>query len=223
MIITENAVSESICNGSAPADGRNIMAENINKTLDYYNEQSAQFTGSTVDLEFSEIQDRFLSHLNPGALILDFGCGSGRDSRYFLKKGFRVEATDGSEEMVRIATETAGIPVRQMLFQELDENEKYDGIFACASILHVPYAELKDILVRMRKAAKTGGFLYVSFKYGDYEGYRNGRYFTDLKEDRFHELLEQAGGLEIVEEWISSDARPGRDDEKWLNAILRKN
>lgn len=199
------------------------MAENINKTLDYYNEQSAQFTGSTVDLEFSEIQDRFLSHLNPGALILDFGCGSGRDSRYFLKKGFRVEATDGSEEMVRIATETAGIPVRQMLFQELDENEKYDGIFACASILHVPYAELKDILVRMRKAAKTGGFLYVSFKYGDYEGYRNGRYFTDLKEDRFHELLEQAGGLEIVEEWISSDARPGRDDEKWLNAILRKN
>lgn len=223
MIITENAVSESICNGSAPADGRNIMAENINKTLDYYNEQSAQFTGSTVDLEFSEIQDRFLSHLNPGALILDFGCGSGRDSRYFLKKGFRVEATDGSEEMVRIATETAGIPVRQMLFQELDEAEKYDGIFACASILHVPYAELKDILVRMRKAAKTGGFLYVSFKYGDYEGYRNGRYFTDLKEDRFHELLEQAGGLEIVEEWISSDARPGRDDEKWLNAILRKN
>ena len=154
-------------------------------TLNYYNEQFEKFAGSTKDLEFSEIQDYFLRYVKPGSLVLDFGCGSGRDSRYFLQKGYQVEAIDGSEEMVRIARETAGIPVKQMLFNELDEVEKYDGIFCCASILHVPSAELPDIMTRLRRAVKMNGIVYVSFKYGDFEGYRNGRYFTDLKEDSF--------------------------------------
>lgn len=198
------------------------MSDNIKTTLNYYNEKSAQFAGSTVDLEFSDIQDTFLSFLEPDALILDFGCGAGRDSRYFLQKGYRVEAIDGSEEMVRIATETAGIPVRQMLFQELDETDKYDGIFACASILHVPYSELQDIMTRLHKALKTNGILYVSFKYGDFEGYRNGRYFTDLNEERFQALLDTVGGFEIVQQRITADTRPGRKAEQWLNVILRK-
>ena len=198
------------------------MSENIDKTLSYYNKKSDQFTGSTLDVEFSEIQDNFLKYLKPGSLILDFGCGSGRDSRYFLKKGYSVEAIDGSEEMVKIASEVAGIPVKQMLFSELNEHEKYDGIFACASILHVPYTELKDILIRIREAVKHDGIVYVSFKYGDFEGYRNDRYFTDLNEERFQKLLDSASGLEIAEMSITTDVRPGRDNEKWLNAILRK-
>ena len=167
-------------------------------------------------------------YLEPGALILDFGCGSGRDSKYFLSKGYKVEACDGSEEMVRIASETAGIPVRRMLFEELSEVERYDGIFACASILHVPYAGLSDILARVERALKTGGILYVSFKYGTFEGERNGRYFTDMTMERLEECLKACGGenagskLEIVESRITGDVRPGRGDEKWLNVILRK-
>ena len=191
-------------------------------TLNYYNEQFEKFAGSTKDLEFSEIQDYFLHYVKPGSLVLDFGCGSGRDSRYFLQKGYRVEAIDGSEKMVRIARETAGIPVKQMLFNELDEVEKYDGIFCCASILHVPSAELPDIMIRLRRAVKMNGIVYVSFKYGDFEGYRNGRYFTDLKEDSFQKLLDTVGGFEILDTRISTDARPGRDDEKWLNVMLRR-
>ena len=198
------------------------MKDNEKKTLEYYNTNHAKFTGDTVNLEFTDIQDTFLQYLKPGSYILDFGCGSGRDSRYFLQKGYRVDACDGSEEMVRIASETAGIPVKQMLFNELEADNQYDGIFACSSILHVPYDELPDIFTRMYQAVRTGGIVYVSFKYGEFEGYRNGRYFTDLNEERFERILETVKGFEVINTRITGDARPGRHDEKWLNVIMRK-
>jgi hypothetical protein len=109
-----------------------------------------------------------------------------------------------------------------MLFEELDEEEKYDGVFACASLLHVRYDDLPDILNRVAKALKKGGIAYVSFKYGTFEGYRSGRYFTDLNEEKFLKLMSECDGLEVVEEKITSDVRPGREKEKWLNAILKK-
>lgn len=193
----------------------------INKTLTYYNTNAHRFTSDTLDVEFSTIQDSFLAQLPAGALILDFGCGSGRDSRYFLQKGYRVEACDGSEEMVKAATRNAGIPVKKMLFSELNEENRYDGIFACASILHVPSKELPDILTRMKRAVKPGGILYVSFKYGTFEGIRNGRYFTDQTEESLHAILDKVGGLEIIRTGITGDVRPGREDEKWLNVLLR--
>ena len=193
----------------------------INKTLTYYNTNAHRFTSDTLNVEFSNIQDSFLAQLPAGALILDFGCGSGRDSRYFLQKGYRVEACDGSEEMVKAATRNAGIPVKKMLFSELNEENRYDGIFACASILHVPSKELPDILTRMKRAVKPGGILYVSFKYGTFEGIRNGRYFTDQTEESLQVILDKVGGLEIIRTGITGDARPGREDEKWLNVLLR--
>ena len=193
-----------------------------NKTLAYYNRNAQLFTNDTLEVEFSGIQDSFLARLKPGAFILDFGCGSGRDSRYFLQKGYKVEACDGSEEMVKAAAQNAGIPVKRMLFSELNEKDRYDGIFACASILHVPSKELPDIITRMKKAVKTDGILYVSFKYGTFEGIRNGRYFTDLTEESLQVILDKVGGLEIIRTGITGDARPGREDEKWLNVLLRK-
>jgi 2-polyprenyl-3-methyl-5-hydroxy-6-metoxy-1,4-benzoquinol methylase len=203
------------------------MAESIHEssdlTLNYYNSNAQRFTGDTLEVEFSNIQDSFLALLPPGSLILDFGCGSGRDSRYFLQKGYQVEACDGSEEMVKAASQNVGISVKKMLFSELDETDRYDGIFACASILHVPSKELPDIITRMKKAVKTGGILYISFKYGTFEGIRNGRYFTDLTEESLQTILDEVGGLEIIRTGITGDARPGRGDEKWLNVLLRAN
>ena len=194
----------------------------INKTLTYYNTNAHRFTLDTLDVEFSTIQDSFLAQLPAGALILDFGCGSGRDSRYFLQKGYRVEACDGSDEMVKVATRNAGIPVKKMLFSELEEKDRYDGIFACASILHVPSKDLPDILTRMKRAVKPGGILYISFKYGTFEGVRNGRYFTDQTEESLQVILDKVGGLDIIRTGITGDARPGREDEKWLNGLLRR-
>lgn len=196
--------------------------QHTTQTLSYYNQNAAQFSNSTQSLDFSSVQDKFLSFLQPQAHILDFGCGPGRDTKYFLDHGFRTDAIDGSEEFCRIASEYTGIPVKQMLFQELNASEEYDGIWACSSILHSTYDDLKDILKKLARALKKEGILYASFKYGDFEGMKNGRYFIDMTEDKLRRILQETDVFQIKEKWISSDVRPGRDDEKWMNMILVK-
>ncbi len=196
---------------------------NSSTTLDYYNQNAQSFAAGTVSVDFHETQDRFLKLLDKGSLVLDFGCGSGRDTKYFLENGMYVEATDGSEELCRIASDYTGIPVKQMLFQELKETEKYDGIWACSSILHLPKQELKVVLMKMADALKEQGIIYTSFKYGDFEGKRNGRYFTDFTEDTFRDFVADITGIQIEEVWITGDVRQGRNEEKWLNLIIRKN
>lgn len=194
----------------------------MNQTLQYYQQNTEQFVKGTVDVDFSGVADRFLDYLKPHAKILDFGCGSGRDTRYFLNKGYSVDAIDGSPELCAYASKHTEIQVQCHLFQELDEEDRYDGIWACASILHVPKAELTDVFRRMIRALKVEGVLYTSFKYGDVEGTRNGRYFTDFTSESFHEFLQQFSDLELIDEWITCDVRPERSEEKWLNLILRK-
>ena len=194
----------------------------MDKTLNYYNENAQSFASGTVSVAFTEIQDRFLEKLDPGAYILDFGCGAGRDTKYFLSQGYRVDAIDGSEQLCQIASDHTGIKVRQMLFQELEVNEKYDGIWACASILHLPKKELKEVLKKMLTALKIDGWIYTSFKYGEYEGIRNGRYFTDFTIDTFTDFVQGIQNMRIEEHWVTRDVRPGRGEEKWLNLILQK-
>ena len=196
--------------------------QHTTQTLSYYNQNAAQFSNSTQSLDFASVQDKFLSFLQPQAHILDFGCGPGRDTKYFLDHGFRTDAIDGSEEFCRIASEYTGISVKQMLFKELNVSEEYDGIWACSSILHSTNYELKDILKKLARALKKEGILYASFKYGDFEGMRNGRYFIDLTESRLQKILQETNVLELKEKWISTDIRPGRDEEKWMNIILVK-
>ena len=196
---------------------------NSSTTLDFYNQNAQSFALGTVSVDFHETQDRFLKLLDKGSLVLDFGCGSGRDTKYFLEHSMHVEATDGSEELCRIASDYAGIPVKRMLFQELKETEKYDGIWACSSILHLPKQELKAVLMKMVDALKEQGIIYTSFKYGDFEGERNGRYFTDFTEDAFRDFVVDIAEIQIEEVWITGDVRQGRNEEKWLNLIMRKN
>ncbi len=192
------------------------------KTLDYYNQNAEAFAAGTVAVDFSQTQDRFINRLK-GRQVLDFGCGSGRDTKYFLDAGLLVTATDGSEELCRIASEYTGIRVRHMLFQELEEQDRYDGIWACSSILHLPKVDLKTVFEKMAAALKENGVIYTSFKYGKFEGERNGRYFTDFTEDSFAEFICDMEYLKPEEYWITGDVRPGRGEEKWLNLILRKN
>ena len=203
------------------AFGSEYMAD-IDKTLKYYNENAQSFASGTVSVKFTEVQDKFLEKLNPDAYILDFGCGAGRDTKYFLSRGYQVDAIDGSEQLCRIASEYTGIKVRQMLFQELDEKEKYDGIWACASILHLPKKQLREVLKNMYAALKSKGWIYTSFKYGEFEGEGNGRYFTDFTTDTFKDFIHDMHGLKIEEHWITGDVRPGRGEEKWLNLLLQK-
>lgn len=193
-----------------------------NNTLGYYDTHADEFYKNTVNVEFSTTQERFLAKLKRGASILDFGCGSGRDTKYFLERGYHVEAIDGSVELCKLAGEYTGIKVKNMFFQELAEVEKYDGIWACSSILHLPIDELTKIMNKMAVALKGNGIIYTSFKYGTFSGERNGRFFTDMTEEIFADLLNGIDSLETEEQWITPDVRPGRGEEKWLNLILRK-
>ena len=194
----------------------------MNQTIDYYNENAENFIETTRDVDMHEAQDRFLALLNAGASVLDFGCGSGRDTKYFLDKGCIVTATDGSEELCRAASIFTGIEVKCMLFQDLDESNVYDGIWACSSILHLKKTELLPVIRKMNDALKANGVIYTSFKYGEFEGERGGRYFTDFTEQAFREFLVGIPGLMIEKCWITGDVRPGRNTEKWLNVLIRK-
>lgn len=127
-----------------------------------------------------------------------------------------------SAELCKLATQYIGIPVRHMLFQELSAVGKYDGIWACSSILHLPLDELSDVMRKMSTALKPNGIIYTSFKYGTFLGERNGRYFTDMTESTFADFIRNITDLVTEEQWISSDSRPGRGEEQWLNIILRK-
>lgn len=192
------------------------------KTLNYYDLNAEEFVTQTQQLPFAGVQNRFLMRLPQGGHILDFGCGSGRDTRAFLRQGFQVTAVDGSAKMCRLASEFTGIPVKQMRFQELDDKNVYDGIWACASILHLPKNELPGVMVRMREAMKDHGLIYASFKYGEFEGWIGDRYFTYFTWKSFRDLIAGIGGLEIEEIWLTPDSRPERADQQWLNCTISK-
>lgn len=194
----------------------------MDTTISYYDQNAEDFCRSTLAVDFSEIQNAFIQELPKKAQILDLGCGSGRDSLAFLNAGFSVTPVDGSAEICRITADALGIPVRQMDFEDLKDIEAYDGIFACASLLHLPFTKLSEEFQRISNALRPGGIFYVSFKYGDFEGMRNGRYFTDLDEARFASLVRSIPELQTIRQWQTVDVRPGREDETWLNVLMRK-
>ena len=194
----------------------------MNNTLSYYNTNTSSFVESTQSVQMTEAWSRFTAKLLPSSLILDFGCGSGRDTKYFLEHGYQIEAIDGSEELCNVASAYTGITVKKQLFTELSEIHKYDAVWACSSILHASSDELVIIMRKIWAALKDNGVFYTSFKYGTFEGERNGRYFSDMTEESLSSLLTKVTGFNIEEQWITSDVRPGREEEKWLNVILRK-
>ena len=199
-----------------------MKADATNITLSYYDVNAQAFADATRDVEFEAMRGRFTSLLPAGASILDLGCGSGRDAKAFLDAGFKVTATDGSTELCRVASEYCGILVRHELFQELSDACAYDGVWACSSILHLPKDQLADVLRRIERALKPSGIVYTSFKYGDFEGIRNGRHFTNFTERTLRDFLSPLPHLAVEQLWTTSDVRPGRKDETWLNVILRK-
>lgn len=193
----------------------------MDKNVEYYNINAESFFAGTVNADMSLWRDKFEAHIPDGGRILDAGCGSGRDSRAFLQHGFSVMAFDASSEMCRMASELIGQGVLQMRFDEMAFEDEFDGIWACASLLHVPTRDLPDILGKVRKALKTQGILYISFKYGEGTKIRGERSFSDFSEASVRVLLENAGFV-ILECGVTSDIRPGRADEKWVNVIARK-
>ncbi|OOB88226.1 class I SAM-dependent methyltransferase [Leclercia adecarboxylata] len=190
-------------------------------TLKYYQDNAQTFFDGTVNVDMSSLYEAFTRHLAPGARVLDAGCGSGRDAKAFQEMGYQVEAFDASSAMVELAREHTGLPVKVMSFADVDRKEEFDGIWCCASLLHVPAVELPGVMRRLADALKPGGVWYVSFKYGDGEREVDGRRFTDMDEVRLQGTLKALAFINIESVWKTRDKRPGRE-EVWLNGVLQK-
>jgi superfamily II DNA or RNA helicase/HKD family nuclease/SOS-response transcriptional repressor LexA len=190
-------------------------------TITYYDTHAEAFFSDTQGVDMAPLHRRFLAQLPNGAHILDAGCGSGRDSKAFLQQGYRVTAFDASAKLVELAQAYTGLPIARRSFGDVDEVATYDGIWACASLLHLPESQLSETLQRLWQALKPGGLLYLSFKYGKGERNRNGRHFTDATESRLADWLACLPGIASTDVWITHDQRPGRD-EQWLNALIHR-
>jgi len=194
----------------------------MNATLAYYAENAQAFFDSTHDKPMEEIYRKFLPSLPENAYILDAGCGSGRDSRYFLAQGYRVDAVDASPEMAALASTYIGQEVKCLAFDEIEGNECYDAIWASASLLHLPFGQLGQTLSRFASLLNEGGILYASFKYGGDEYVKEGRHFTPLNEEKAGKLFDEIRNLRLRNLWLSDDLRQDRQGEKWLNFLAKK-
>jgi SAM-dependent methyltransferase len=189
--------------------------------MNYYDKHADSYISTTVSLDMSVQYSLFLPFLPQGGSILDAGCGSGRDSLYFLEHGYKVEAFDISAAMVEHARALTGLTVRKLSFMELDYTSAFDGIWACASLLHVPRVELGFVFGLLHRALKPQGLLYCSFKDREEDFSTDERSFTCFTEQGFLAFLSELSLFELVQLSHSQDIREGRADERWLNLLVR--
>ncbi len=191
-------------------------------SYNYYNEHAKEFYEGSINADMSELINKFTSYLQPGAHILDAGSGVGRDTKTFLEMGFKVSAFDASEEMVKMSTEYTGVQTRLLKFEDMDYENEFDGIWACASLLHVKKEDMEDVFRRLSKALKPNGILFVSFKDRDEDYEKDGRTFSCFSSVEFEKFIQRFEDLKILSDFSTFDVRPNRVNEKWFNATLKK-
>ena len=191
-------------------------------TIGYYERNAEKFIRDTASADMRSVREAFLAYIPEGGRILDLGCGSGRDSRAFLDAGYRVTSLDGSPALCRAAHLLTGQEVICSFFGDYRPEGLYDGIWACASLLHLSEEDLLSTVRKYAAALRNGGCFYMSFKKGDFSGVRNGRFFTDLTEERLSDLLGQVRELKTDSLFLTRDVRPGRGSEEWINVFVIK-
>ena len=189
--------------------------------MKYYQEKYKEYIESTINSDMTDLLNWFESYIPIGSQrIMDLGFGSGRDSLYFQGKGYDVCSIDPEVAFCCHGKEIGLKDVRNMKAEDICFQEEFDGIWACASLLHIKKEKLFDVFEKCYKALKMDGVMYCSFKYGDFEGVRDERYYVDFKEESFLELISKTR-FEIISINITNDVRPERK-EKWLNVLLKK-
>lgn len=192
-------------------------------SIDYYERYANVYYENTAELNMGELLDRFLELLPENAEVLDLGCGSGRDSLYMEEAGCLMTLMDGSAEMCKLAEINTDKEVLNLRFEEMDFQEVFDGIWACASLLHVAEKDIDDIMRRVSDSLKPGGILYMSFRYGEDEEIRSQRFYHDYTEETAKEMVGRHPELEILDIWITDDIHTTAQDKDWLNVLVKKN
>ncbi len=190
--------------------------------IEYYNKNAVEFFKATQFVDLSELQNKFISLLNPKAKILDFGCGSGRDSKFFISRGFDIVAMDGSAELCKLASEYIGQDVICATFDNFEPTEKFEGIWACSSLVHLKNEEIPAMLKKLSNMLKSNGILQVSFKHGDFYGQRKERHFTNMTEERFKIIVDKISSLTIESIDIKAHTKTKDSNEEWIIFFLRK-
>jgi SAM-dependent methyltransferase len=189
----------------------------------FYENEASAYVDATVEVDMGRLYDRFLTHVPAGGAVLDAGSGSGRDTLQFLRRGYRVAAFDSSPTLCARSTALTGIETQLLRFQDFEANDQYDGIWACASLLHVPRHELEDCTARLVRALKPGGAVYMSFKLGSGDRLLpDGRLFTDMDDTGIRALFGRWEAARLVDIWVSHGEGHLMGRADWLNAIAIK-
>ena len=194
-------------------------------SIDYYNRYAVPYYEETVDASMEEVMKPFvelLSEESVNAEVLDLGCGSGRDTLLLEEYGFYVTPMDGSEEMCKLAEVNTDKEVLQMTYDEMEFDDVFDGIWACASLIHLTEDEMRKVMKKLVQALKENGVLYFSVHRGDRDGIYHGRYFHDYNRRELQSLMEEYPELEVVDIWTTQDVRSEKSDKLWLNVLARK-
>lgn len=200
----------------------NECRTDLEETIAYYEKNASDFIKSTIDTDVSVLYAEFEKTVLYGCRVLDLGCGSGRDSKYFSEHGFDVVAIDPSRAMCEQTRSIAKIPVFQMKAEEMRFADEFDAVWACASLLHISRDRQIDTLYLISNALKPGGICYASWKYGSGDRSEEGRQFTDFTEKSFRNLLKKVSSFQEMKVWITEDVRCDRQDQKWLNVLMKK-
>lgn len=191
-------------------------------TINFYDKNAEAYAALTVTADMSRAYEKFLAYLPHGAKVLDVGCGSGRDSLFFMRQGYRVTMLDASAAMCRCAEKLTGQKALNKTFAEIHFEKQFDGIWANASLLHVPEQELEKVLKILYRALKDDGVLYASWKYGEAERRDGERFYCDMTEEKLKKLLRRIGCFVCREVWVSEDVLPLHREQRWLNVVLGK-
>ena len=192
-------------------------------TLDYYNKNSEEYFNSTLNVDMTNTYKPFLKLVPKGGKILDLGCGSGRDSMNFMKLGYEVTAVDGAKELAKKASVLLGNEVIVSTFEELELKEKFHGIWACASLLHIKREDLKTVLNNLYNNLEDNGVFYMSFKYGEKEYVDDkNRYFNCFTDKSIISFINENTKYNILGLYITEDKLGRVNEVKWVNLICNR-
>ncbi len=199
-----------------------MKARTADPTVAYYDEHAKEFLARTKDLPMDRLYEPFVRGLPAGGLILDVGCGTGRDAAAFRKMGFEVLPFDASAVMVEMCARATGLKPLHMRFADMAFREEFDGVWACASLIHVPKGSMRGILKRCSRALKESGIFFGSFRRGEGEEVQDGRFFSFYNELTLTEEMRRVPELRVQRLWITNAVRPEKRGEKWVNVIAKK-